>query len=218
MTNNKFLNSKVAFYTLIIGCFVVSVSMGIRQTYGLFFQFFESDLNITSTFFGLAIGVQAIVWGIFATIFGMIADKYGSNKVVLLARITYAFGIYSLGNLNSQGFLFQINLGLLVGIGLGGAAAPIIVPTVAKHFPNHNRAKAAGLVTASASVGMFIYPILSNTLFDLYSWGKILNIFVFILLIASVLSIFLREPDNDGSQSNIEAEQSLIEAFNSSLN
>ena len=213
MTDNKFFNSKVAFYTLIIGCFVVSVSMGIRQTYGLFFQFFDSDLNITSTYFGLAIGLQAIVWGIFATIFGMIADKYGSNKVVLLALITYAFGIYSLGNLNSQGFLFQINLGLLVGIGLGGAAAPIIVPTVAKHFPNHNRAKAAGLVTASASVGMFIYPILSNTLFDLYSWGKILNIFVFILLIASVLSIFLREPDTEGSQSNIEAEQSLIEAF-----
>ena len=213
MTDNKFFNSKVAFYTLIIGCFVVSVSMGIRQTYGLFFQFFDSDLNITSTYFGLAIGVQAIVWGIFATIFGMIADKYGSNKVVLLALITYAFGIFSLGNLNSQGFLFQINLGLLVGIGLGGAAAPIIVPTVAKHFPNHNRAKAAGLVTASASVGMFIYPILSNTLFDLYSWGKILNIFVFILLIASVLSIFLREPDTEGSQSNIEAEQSLIEAF-----
>ena len=213
MTDNKFFNSKVAFYTLIIGCFVVSVSMGIRQTYGLFFQFFDSDLNITSTYFGLAIGVQAIVWGIFATIFGMIADKYGSNKVVLLALITYAFGIYSLGNLNSQGFLFQINLGLLVGIGLGGAAAPIIVPTVAKHFPNHNRAKAAGLVTASASVGMFIYPILSNTLFDLYNWGKILNIFVFILLIASVLSIFLREPDIKGSQRNIEAEQSLIEAF-----
>ena len=148
MTDNKFLNSKIAFYTLIIGCFVVSVSMGIRQTYGLFFQFFESDLDITSTYFGLAIGVQAIVWGIFATIFGMIADKYGSNKVVLVALITYAFGIYSLGNLNSQGFLFQINLGLLVGIGLGGAAAPIIVPTVAKHFPNHNRAKACLLYTS----------------------------------------------------------------------
>ncbi len=213
MTNNKFFNSKVALYTLVIGCFVVSVSMGIRQTYGLFFQFFESDLNITSTYFGLAIGTQAIVWGIFATIFGMIADKYGSNKVVLLALITYAVGIYSLGNFNSHGFLFQINLGLLVGIGLGGAAAPIIVPTVAKHFPNHNRAKAAGLVTAFASVGMFIYPILSNTLFNFYNWGSILNIFVFILLIASVLSIFLREPDTKGGQSKIEDDQSLIEAF-----
>ena len=214
MTDNKFFNSKVALYTLIIGCFVVSVSMGIRQTYGLFFQYFETDLNITNTYFGLAIGLQAIVWGIFATIFGMIADKYGSNKVVLLALIIYAFGIYSLGNLNSQGFLFQINLGILVGIGLGGAAAPIIVPTVAKHFPNHNRAKAAGLVTASASVGMFIYPIISNTLFGSYNWGNILNIFVFILLIAAVLSIFLKEPEiNKTGQSTEDANQSLIAAF-----
>ena len=67
MIKTKFINNKVALYTLIIGCFVVSVSMGIRQTYGIFFQFFETDLNITSTYFGLAIGVQAIVWGIFAT-------------------------------------------------------------------------------------------------------------------------------------------------------
>ena len=214
MINTNFINNKVALYTLIIGCFVVSVSMGIRQTYGIFFQFFETDLNITSTYFGLAIGVQAIVWGIFATIFGMIADKYGSNKVVMIALVTYAIGIYSLGNLNSQGFLFQINLGILVGIGLGGAAAPIIVPTVAKHFPNHNRAKAAGLVTAFASVGMFIYPIMSSTLFNYYSWGKILNIFVLILLLASVLSIFLKEPKADQfSQNNIEVKQSLYQAI-----
>ena len=66
---------------------------------------------------------------------------------------------------------------------------------MAKHFPNHNRAKAAGLVTASASVGMFIYPIISNTLFGSYNWGNILNIFVFILLSAAVLSIFLKEPE-----------------------
>ena len=214
MIDTKFINNKVALYTLIIGCFVVSVSMGIRQTYGIFFQFFETDLNITSTYFGLAIGVQAIVWGIFATIFGMIADKYGSNKVVMIALVTYAIGIYSLGNLNSQGFLFQINLGILVGIGLGGAAAPIIVPTVAKHFPNHNRAKAAGLVTAFASVGMFIYPIMSSTLFNYYSWGKILNIFVLILLLASVLSLFLKEPKADQfSQNNIEVKQSLYQAI-----
>mgnify|MGYP001229375513 CR=1 FL=1 len=214
MIDTKFINNKVALYTLIIGCFVVSVSMGIRQTYGIFFQFFETDLNITSTYFGLAIGVQAIVWGVFATIFGMIADKYGSNKVVMVALVTYAIGIYSLGNLNSQGFLFQINLGILVGIGLGGAAAPIIVPTVAKHFPNHNRAKAAGLVTAFASVGMFIYPIMSSTLFNYYSWGKILDIFVLILLLASVLSIFLKEPKADQfSQNNIEVKQSLYQAI-----
>ena len=214
MKENKFLTSKAALITLLIGCFVVSVSMGIRQTYGLFFQFFENDLNISNTFFGLAIGVQAIVWGVFATIFGIIADKYGANKVTIVALFFYAFGIYALGNLNSTGFLFQLNLGIFVGIGLGGAAAPIIVPTVAKHFPNHNRAKAAGLVTASASVGMFLYPILSSALFKYYEWQYVFNIFVFIILSAAILSYFLKQPStNEGSQNNQNSNQTLSEAF-----
>ena len=214
MQENKFLTSKAALITLLIGCFVVFVSMGIRQTYGLFFQFFENDLNISNTFFGLAIGVQAIVWGVFATIFGIIADKYGANKVTIVALLVYAFGIYALGNLNSTGFLFQLNLGIFVGIGLGGAAAPIIVPTVAKHFPNHNRAKAAGLVTASASVGMFLYPILSSALFKYYEWQYVFNIFVFIILSAAILSYFLKQPStNEGSQNNQNSNQTLSEAF-----
>ena len=214
MQENKFLTSKAALITLLIGCFVVSVSMGIRQTYGLFFQFFENDLNISNTFFGLAIGVQAIVWGVFATIFGIIADKYGANKVTIVALLVYAFGIYALGNLNSTGFLFQLNLGIFVGIGLGGAAAPIIVPTVAKHFPNHNRAKAAGLVTASASLGMFLYPILSSTLFKYYEWQNVFNIFIFIILSAAILSYFLKQPSsNVGSQNNKNPNQTLSEAF-----
>ena len=214
MQENKFLTSKAALITLLIGCFVVSVSMGIRQTYGLFFQFFENDLNISNTFFGLAIGVQAIVWGVFATIFGIIADKYGANKVTIVALLVYAFGIYALGNLNSTGFLFQLNLGIFVGIGLGGAAAPIIVPTVAKHFPNHNRAKAAGLVTASASVGMFLYPILSSALFKYYEWQYVFNIFVFIILSAAILSYFLKQPSsNEGIQNNQNSNQTLSEAF-----
>ena len=214
MNDKKFFTTNVALITFIIGCLIVSVSMGIRQTYGLFFQFFQSDLNITSTYFGLAIGIQAIIWGIFATIFGMIADKYGANKVVIIALSFYALGVYSIGNLNSTGLLFQLNLGIFVGIGLGGAAAPIIVPTVAKHFPNHNRAKAAGMVTASASVGMFLYPIISSTLFKSFEWQTMFNIFVFIILIVGILSLFLKEPFKDNNvQSNAKADQSLSEAF-----
>ena len=214
MNDKKFFTTNVALITFIIGCLIVSVSMGIRQTYGLFFQFFQSDLNITSTYFGLAIGIQAIIWGIFATIFGMIADKYGANKVVIIALSFYALGVYSIGNLNSTGLLFQLNLGIFVGIGLGGAAAPIIVPTVAKHFPNHNRAKAAGMVTASASVGMFLYPIISSTLFKSFEWQTMFNIFVFIILIVGILSLFLKEPFKENNvQSNAKADQSLSEAF-----
>ena len=58
MQENKFLTSKAALITLLIGCFVISVSMGIRQTYGLFFQFFENDLNISNTGYDSALQVS----------------------------------------------------------------------------------------------------------------------------------------------------------------
>ena len=216
MIKQNFFPNKFAIITLTIGCFIVFVSMGIRQTYGLFFQFFESDLNITSTSFGLSIGIQAIVWGIFATVFGLIADKFGASKVVSFALIVYATGIFFISNFDSSGLFFQINLGLLVGIGLGGAAAPIVVPTVAKHFPNHHRAKVAGIVTAFASVGMFVYPLISNTLFKLTTWNSVFNIFTFVLIIAAGLAIFLKKPNSSNENNNNENQnflESLKEAF-----
>ena len=213
MNNQNFFPNKFALITLLIGCFVVFVSMGIRQTYGLFFQFFESDLSITSTSFGLSIGIQAIVWGTFATIFGLIADKFGANKVVSFALIIYATGIFFISNFESSGLFFQINLGLLVGIGLGGAAAPIVVPTVAKHFPNHDRAKVAGIVTAFASVGMFVYPLISNTLFKITTWNYVFNIFTLVMIFAALLALLLKKP-NDENQSDVEKNQNFIEALN----
>tara|TARA_B100000674_G_scaffold497954_1_gene533810 strand:+ start:627 stop:1847 length:1221 start_codon:yes stop_codon:yes gene_type:complete len=213
MNNQNFFPNRFAFITLVIGCFVVFVSMGIRQTYGLFFQFFENDLSINSTSFGLSIGIQAIVWGVFATIFGLIADKFGANKVVSFAMIVYATGIFFISNFESSGFLFQINLGLLVGIGLGGAAAPIVVPTVAKHFPNHKRAKVAGVVTAFASVGMFVYPLVSNFLFKLIDWNSVFNIFTFIMILGALLALLLKKPINENEQ-DIVKDQNFVEALN----
>ena len=213
MIKQNFFPNKFAIITLTIGCFIVFVSMGIRQTYGLFFQFFESDLNITSTSFGLSIGIQAIVWGIFATVFGLIADKFGANKVVSFALIVYATGIFFISNFDSSGLFFQINLGLLVGIGLGGAAAPIVVPTVAKHFPNHHRAKVAGIVTAFASVGMFVYPLISNTLFKLTTWNSVFNIFTIIMILAALLALLLKKPAYENIQ-DTEKDQNFVDAIN----
>jgi MFS family permease len=218
--NTKFIPSRVALITLIVGCLVVSVSMGVRQTYGLFFPFFKSDLGISSTNFGLAIGVQALFWGAFATFFGIIADKFGANRVTCPALLIYAVGVYLIANSESMGIFFQINLGLLVGIGLGGAAAPIIVPTVSKHFPNHNRAKAAGIVVACASVGMFVYPLVATFSLQTLYWQNVLNIFVFILIAAGILSYFLKPPEESTLEkvSDADKNQKFTNAISEALN
>ncbi len=74
----------------------VAVSMGLRQTFGLFSDFFVRDLQATVTEFGLAIGIQMLMWGVFAPIFGAMADKIGGNKVTIIAFVFFALGIYFL--------------------------------------------------------------------------------------------------------------------------
>ena len=54
----NFFPNKLALFTLIAACFVVNVSMGVRQTFGLFSNNFEIDCGITNTEFGLAVALQ----------------------------------------------------------------------------------------------------------------------------------------------------------------
>ena len=92
----KFFPNKIALITLISACTIILISMGLRQTFGLFFKAFEEGIGCTRTEFGLAIGIQMLFWGMFAPLFGIIADKFGSNKAVFLGFIIFGLGIYML--------------------------------------------------------------------------------------------------------------------------
>ncbi len=161
----KFFQNKLALITLLSACGIVAVSMGLRQTFGLFSDFFVKDLQCTITQFGLAIGIQMLMWGMFAPIFGAMADKIGGNKVTLIAFLFFALGIYLLYSGPNTGIFFQINLGLLIGIGLGGTAISVQIGEVGKHFPNKTRGLAIGIVVAMASIGYFFSPMYTKFAF-----------------------------------------------------
>ena len=44
-----------------------------------FYLDFSTDLDISITHFGFAIGLQLFLWGLFGPLFGIITDKYGGN-------------------------------------------------------------------------------------------------------------------------------------------
>ena len=80
MSSEKFVPNKTALITLIAACLVVIISLGIRQTFGLFFFDFEIDLGCTQTEFGFAMGIQLLFWGLLGPIFGiMIFDLSKPN-------------------------------------------------------------------------------------------------------------------------------------------
>ena len=216
MNNQKFIRNKTALITLIAACIVVLISLGIRQTFGLFFMDFKDDLGISLTEAGLSVGLQMLMWGLTGPIFGAIADKYGGHKAIALAFIFFIAGIYFLYAGPNTGIFFQIDMGILVGIGLGGTAISIPMAIVGKHFPLSNRTIAMSLVTAIGSFGYFLSPLLTTYSLSENGWQITLIAFLIALFIGLIISYFVRSPsleqsiETPNSQSTLEA---IKEAF-----
>ena len=216
--NEKFFQNKQAIIILIAAALVVLVSMGIRQTWGLFYGFFETDLGFSRTQFGLAIAIQMVFWGSLAPIFGFFADKFGPSKVVAFAFLIYIVGVYSLIQEPKTTFGFQTSLGVLIGIALGGTAMSVPVSAVGKFFSNKNRTIATGLVTASASVGFFLLPMFTKFSNQTFGWKGTLEYYIYFLIFGLLCSLFLIKKEyvdetNNPLTRDQSASKALQEAF-----
>ncbi len=218
MTSEKFIRNKTALITLIAASLVVLISLGIRQTFGMFFMDFREDLGTSLTQSGLSVGLQMLMWGLTGPIFGIIADKYGGHKAISLAFVFYIAGIYFLYAGPNTGIFFQLDLGILVGIGLGGTAISIPMSVVGKHFPLSNRTIAMSIVTAIGSFGYFLSPILTTYSLTANGWQTTLLAFIIALFVGLCLSFFVRSPsleqtiEKPNTQSTTDA---IKEAFES---
>jgi len=199
MTQEKFIRSKTALVTLIAACLVVLISLGVRQTFGLFFMDFKDDLGISLTQSGLSIGIQMLMWGLTGPIFGAIADKYGGHKAIALAFMFFIAGVYFLYAGPNTGIFFQIDMGILIGIGLGGTAISIPMSVVGKHFPLSNRTIAMSIVTAVGSFGYFLSPLFTSYSLIEHGWQTTLLAFLVALFIGFIISYFVRSPSLDQS-------------------
>ena len=197
MSQEKFIRNKTALVTLIAASLVVLISLGVRQTFGMFFMDFRDDLGISLTQSGLSIGLQMLMWGLTGPIFGVIADKYGGHKAISLAFLFFIAGVYFLYAGPNTGIFFQIDLGILVGIGLGGTAISIPMSIVGKHFPLSNRTIAMSIVTAVGSFGYFLSPILTEYSLTSNGWQTTLVAFLIALAIGLIISYFVRYPSLD---------------------
>ena len=217
-TEKKFFHSNTAIVTLFAACFVVLISLGVRQTFGLFFIDFNESLNISNTAFGFAIGTQMLMWGLTGPIFGAIADRFGGHVAIISSFLFYTLGVYFLYSGPNTGIFFQIHLGLLIGIGLGGTAISIPMSIVGKHFPLSNRTNAMSIVTAVGSFGYFISPIFTNYSLIEYGWNYTLFLFSLFLVTGLIAAFFVRSPKENEiveNRSDQSFKEALSEAFKS---
>ena len=213
MSKEKFFTSKKALVTLIAASLTVIFAMGIRQTFGLFFFDFNTDLNISISHFGFVIGVQLLMWGIFSPVFGFITDKYGGATAIFVGFLFFLSGLLLFYSGLNTGHYFTLTIGILIGIGLGGTAISIPVSVVAKHFPASNRTIATGIVTCAGSFGFFVSPLLVRYSLIEMGWEITILYFCFLLGIGLIVALFVNTPKIPVGSSNLDNNQTASEAL-----
>ena len=216
MSSESFTISKKALITLIAASIVVIISLGIRQTFGLFYFDFNTDLDISISHFGFVMGLQLLLWGVFSPLFGVITDKYGGAVAIFIGFVFYLVGVLLFYSGYNTGGYFTLTIGVMIGIGLGSTAIGIPVSVVAKHFPASNRTIATGIVTCAGSFGYFVSPLLVRYSLVETGWENTLLYFSLLLGLGLVVALFVSTPKipvGVNQDNNQTAREALKEAF-----
>lgn len=148
---------------------ILMITMGARLTTGLFISPINTStgLGIVSISFALAIG--QFMWGAAQPIFGIVADKYGSVKVIIVGAIMLALGTAMTPFMSSQWGLL-LSMGLLSAAGAGAGSFSILIGAVAQTLPPKRRPFAAGFINAGGSFGQFVFAPLMQAIIHSAGW------------------------------------------------
>ena len=152
---NAAVAPRTATLLLICGSIVVSLSLGIRHTFGLFLQPMTQDLSWSREAFSFAIALQNLIWGAGGPVTGWLADRFGAGKVVFGGGLLYAAGV-GLMAYSTTPFMFTLSAGVLVGLGLSATTFSVIYGAVGRAVAPEKRAMSLAIVGAAGSFGQFL--------------------------------------------------------------
>ncbi|MCR4267935.1 MFS transporter [Nitratireductor sp. ZSWI3] len=208
--------SSLPWIIVICGCLIAALNFGPRSAMGFFQLPMLADTGWDRTTFGLAMAIQNLLWGIGQPIFGAIADRFGTWRVLALSAILYSAGLLMMATATNEAML-HIGGGVLVGLGVAGGSFSIILAAFARNVPAHRRSFVFGLATAAGSAGMFVFAPISQGLISAYGWSDTLIYMSIAMLIVPILAIPLvgNAASNEAAQS--EFQQTVREALREAL-
>jgi len=164
------MTAKRIFWALVLSsAAILAVTIGIRQSLGLFVSPLNTStgLGIVTVSFALAVGQFA--WGVAQPVFGLLADRVGSFKVIALGALLLALGLAVTPFMHSGlGLIFF--LGVLAAAGAGAGSFSILIGAAAQRLPADKRAFASGFINAGGSFGQFVFAPLSQALISTIGW------------------------------------------------
>jgi len=196
------------------GCLIALMAFGPRSALGFFLTPMSAANHWGRDVFAFALALQNLLWGVGQPLAGIVADRFGTARVLCLGALMYGVGLVLMAHSDSAGVL-DASAGVLIGFGLAGSSFTLVLGAFGKLLPSAWISRAFGFGTAAGSFGQFLYSPIAVALMDGFGWQQTLVIFGVSMLLVLPLSSALVTPaaaasNNAPSQSLRHA---LVEAF-----
>jgi MFS family permease len=163
------VHQRRAWVVTLAAAAILMVTMGARQSLGLFVSPLNSSTGLGIVTISFALAVAQLMWGVIQPVAGAVADRYGPAKVLIAGLIVLAIGT-AMTPFMTSGFGLIVSLGLLSAIGAGAGSFSVLIGAAAQHLPAEKRGKAAGIINAGGSFGQFVFAPISQALIQTLGW------------------------------------------------
>jgi predicted MFS family arabinose efflux permease len=161
---------------------MLTFSMGLRQSLGIFLQPLTRDVGISVSQFTLAIAVQNLAWGFLQPFAGALTVRYGFRPIMMIGAALYVAGLVLMAS--AHGLLgVVLGAGLLIGMSLACTAAAIAMSVTARAVPETVRSTALGIISAAGSLGALLSAPIGQVLSQDFGWRMGLAGFVVLSLL-----------------------------------
>lgn len=155
---------------ILAACLIVLVSMGMRQSLGLFVQPIVLNTGLSIALVSLAMAVGQVMWGFAQPIAGLLAERYGVRHVALLGFLFLVGSLLMMPFMQNATGVFLV-FGILSAIGAGLTSISLFIGAAVQMVPAHRTSFVSGLINASSSLGQFIFAPLVQFFLSMWSWA-----------------------------------------------
>jgi len=216
MTTEPLVQHKVPIFAISCACIIALLAFGPRSAMGFFQLPILQDTGWDRTTFGMAMALQNLCWGLGQPLFGLVADKFGTWRVLAVGAALYSTGLVVMAIAPTPLWL-HIGGGVLIGLGVAACSFGVVLASIARLVSPEKRSFAFGLGTAAGSAGMFVFAPISQGLIDNLGWSDSLIAIAAVMLIIPLLAIPLRGNSSTSrittAEFNQTAREALQEAF-----
>jgi predicted MFS family arabinose efflux permease len=202
-----------AQYTVILGgaALMLSLSMGMRQSFGLLQPHVVRDLGITAADFSLAIAIQNMVWGLTQPFVGIVVDRFGARPVALAGVLVYATGLIVTALAQSAPVL-TIGVGVCIGLALSCTASNLAMNVTARTASPARRSVAMGAVSAAGSLGLVVASPLAQSMIAIGGWQLALVAFLGLAVVMLPAALAAGRSDDIEREPSVGLPQSVGQA------